>query len=381
MMYNPLAPVSDTAVIYHEVFNERGFSRLTRSWERYRVALLKFRELALIDSNYDPANPPEINSSGRVSVYHPVQATIEELSIVHDPAYIQFVIEMDEKGEGMFDRNDTPAWRGIYRRAAMAVGATLLGADLIATDRVKHVFNPAGGLHHAQYDRASGFCLFNDIVMAVRRWQKQYGFERIAILDVDGHHGDGTQNLLYHEPILTVSLHMYDGRFFPRTGTLEERGSGKGEGYCLNLPFPRFTTDAEYLKGFDLALEAVERYRPQAIILQYGADGHYTDRMSGLKLSTRAYEYVAEQTHALAHRACNGRLLVVGGGGYEPEVVERCWAILLAQLAGQKTVSAAAYTALHDPLTDMPQPNPDSIAQSSQMLSLAKDVLDSMNLR
>jgi acetoin utilization protein AcuC len=134
-------------------------------------------------------------------------------------------------------------------------------------------------------------------------------------------------------------------------------------------------------RGFSRLTRSWERYRPQAIILQYGADGHYTDRMSGLKLSTRAYEYVAAQTHALAHRVCDGRLLAVGGGGYEPEVVERCWSILLAQLAGQKTVSADAYTALHDPVTDLPQPNPDSIVQSSQMLSLAKGVLDSMNLR
>jgi acetoin utilization protein AcuC len=357
------------AIIYHELYNGRGFSRLERSWGRYQAGLLKLRELGLLALDYDPSAGQDSLQPGYLPVYRPTEATIEQLATVHSMPHINHVIEMDKAGKGMFDRGDTPAWPGVYRRAAMAVGGTLLAADLVGSGQTQHAFHPAGGLHHAHYERVSGFCIFNDIVAAVRLWQTRYGYKRIAILDIDGHHGDGTQSLLYREPILTVSLHMYDGRFFPRTGAITERGEGEGLGYALNLPLPRFTTDAEYLEAFEIAINAVEAYAPDAILLQFGVDGHYSDRMVGLKLSTYVYEYIAAQTHSLAHRLCQGRLVVVGGGGYEPETVARCWAILAANLANQTTNLGQRYTALHDLPSEFPPSNPAAVLQFHQMVA------------
>jgi acetoin utilization protein AcuC len=371
---------AQVAVIYHELYNGRGFSRIENSWQRYRGALLRMRELGLLASDYDETAPPAFQP-GPVPVYRPQEAALEDLLTAHSLEHVRHVLAMDEKGEGLFDRVDTPAWRGVYRRAAMAVGGTLLAADLIGRGEAKHVFHPAGGLHHAKYDKAAGFCIFNDIVVAARHWQSRYGLKRIAVLDIDGHHGDGTQSLLYHEPLLTVSLHMYDGRFYPGTGSLYERGDGAGAGYSLNLPLPRHTTDTEYLAAFDLSLKAVEKYRPEAIILQFGVDGHFSDRMVGLKLSTRVYEYIAAQTHSLAHRVCEGRLVVVGGGGYVPETVARCWAILVSQLSNRHSELGERYEALHDPPASLPLPNQEAVIKAQEMLREAGQLIEESDWR
>lgn len=379
-----------TAVIYHEMYDGRGFSRLNKSWSRYRAGFDKFKELGLIAPDalenletysYSPSAPrSEFSSliphpSSFIPVYESIEATEEQLAMVHSLAHIRHVREMDAKGEGMFDRNDTPVWPGVYRRAALAYGGTLLAARLVGSGQARHVFHVAGGLHHAHYDRVSGFCIFNDIVGAVRLWQREYGYERIAILDVDGHHGDGTQSLLYNEPVLTVSLHQYDGRFFPGTGALGERGEGAGKGYCLNFPLPRYTTDAEYRPALEIALAQVEAYRPQAIILQFGTDGHFTDRMVGLKLSTYLYEEVAQQIHALAHRVCEGRLVVVSGGGYEPEAVARCWGLLLANLTGPTEALGHHYLTLHDRPSSLPSSVPAAVEQVDHLLQAIKVML------
>jgi acetoin utilization protein AcuC len=368
---------SPFALVYHPVYNGRGFSRVERSWNRYRLGLAKMAELGLIALG--PSLSGEETRYNRQSDYAPIftpaPADIEAIATVHSRAYIQHVIEMDAIGEGFFDRADTPAWRGVYARATTIFGGTLLAAELVASGKVRHVFNPAGGLHHAQYDKAGGFCIFNDIVGAVRYWQNRYGYKRIAVIDVDGHHGDGTQWLLYREPILTVSLHMYDGRFYPRTGAISERGEGAGMGYSLNFPLPRHSTDGEYLAMLEMAIAAVEKYQPEAIILQYGVDGHLADRMVGLKLSTYVYEAVAEKVKALADKVCAGRLIAVGGGGYEPEAVARCWSILAAVLADKKFVLGDKYTALHDAPDSLPSSEPAAVEQVERTLTVLRQML------
>ncbi len=364
---------NSTAIVYHELYDGRGFSRLTRSWGRYQIGLAKLRELGLLAP--EGTGEQAQTADSYLPLYRPHEATEAELTTVHSRQYIEYVKEMDAKGEGFFDRNDTPAWHGVYRRAAMAVGGTLMGADLVGSGVARHAFHPAGGLHHAKYEQAAGFCIFNDIVAAVRRWQSRFGLERIAILDVDGHHGDGTQALLYREPILTVSLHQYDGRFYPRTGALTERGEGPGLGYALNLPLPRFTTDEDYFKVLDIALAEIERYRPQALIVQYGVDAHFSDRMVGLKISTYVYERVAERALALAQQYCNGRLLVVGGGGYEPETVARCWGIMAANLSGRRAALGERYYALHDLPETLPSPDPAVSEQVARVVEALNQMI------
>lgn len=375
----------NTAVIYHEMYNGRGFSRLEKSWGRYRAGLSKLAELGFIapdaiptaDDTADIARlvHPGDPAKNYLPVYRPFQASDQELATVHSLEHIEHIYEMDARGSGYFDRNDTPAWRGVFRRAGLAFGGTLLASDLVATGEAQHAFHLAGGLHHAHYDRVSGFCIFNDIVGAVRRWQKHYGYKKIAILDVDGHHGDGTQALLYEEDILKISLHMYDGRFFPGTGSLAERGAGAGYGYSLNLPLARFSTDREYLPLLEIALQQIENYEPEVILLQYGVDGHFSDRMVGIKLSTQVYEQISQRVHALAHRVCGGKLVVVGGGGYEPDAVARCWAILVANLTERRAALGAAYSTLHDPAEALSPAEPAAVSHLETILQKLKIML------
>lgn len=332
----------EIAFIYHERYGGRGLahSRLARSWERYRATFELVQALGL-----------------PIRVFRQSPASDAALRLVHTQAYIEWVRRMDLRAEGFLDDRDTPAYRGIFRRAAIAVGGTLLGARLVADGEATVAFNPGGGLHHARAERTSGFCVFNDLVIATRWLMQTRGIRRPVILDFDGHHGDGTQALLYDEPILTVSLHQFDGRFYPGTGHFDEIGHGPGTGYCLNVPLPRRTGSGPYLHALDtLVLPVVRAYRPDFIIVQLGVDAHFADRLVSLRLSTQSYAAIAERLLSLAAEFTGGRLLVLGGGGYTPEAVARCWGVTLATLA--HCPERAAH--LHDPPAEIPRGRPES---------------------
>lgn len=242
--------------------------------------------------------------------------------------------EGDARGEGLLDYGDTPAWSGVLRRARLAVGGTLLAARLIARGKVRRAFNPAGGLHHARQGRAGGFCPFNDIVIAIRALQQEFGYQRIAVVDLDGHHGDGTEALLYAEPILTISMHRHGGHFYPKTGAPGDVGIGAGFGYNLNVPLERGTDDATYLDNFDRWVgPALRGYLPEIIFFVVGADSHRADPLVRLGLTLEAFGDLARRLSDLSDELCGGRLVAVAGGGYSPEHVARAWAVSLGTLA------------------------------------------------
>ncbi|MFN8471383.1 MAG: acetoin utilization protein AcuC [Anaerolineae bacterium] len=337
--------MGEVALIFHEIYRGRGFSPVKASWPRYGAGYDLMDSLGLLGE--------------RARVVRPDAATEAELLLAHTAEYVERVRAADTDGVGYLDGPDTPSWQGMYRRATTAVGGTLLAARWTMSGDISHAFNPAGGLHHAQRDRASGFCIFNDIVITVRALQREFGLQRIAVVDVDGHHGDGTQALLYDEPVLTISLHQYDGRFYPGTGRVDEIGQGAGRGYNVNVPLPRRVGDATYLAAFDAVVPPLLRaYRPEFILVQYGTDAHMGDPLVGLSLTTRAYAGLARRLHGLAHDLSRGRLLFLGGGGYNPPSVARCWAILMAILTGDFTDdSCPPYAALLDEQAPTEEPS------------------------
>jgi len=347
------------AFLYHERYDGRGFSPLSDSWRRYRMALDLFDDLELLP---------------RVLRVRPEPATERELETVHSPAYVRWVQERVATGEGRFDRS-TPVYPGLYERALVAVGATLTGARLIAAGEALTAFNPGGGLHHASRERASGFCIFNDVVIGVRALQREFGLRRIAVVDLDGHHGDGTQDELYHEPLLYISLHRYDGHFYPATGTPDEIGEGPGRGYNANVGLPRQCGDAAYRYALHAIVAPLLRaYRPEIIVLQYGVDGHYDDTMVRLGLTTALYREMAVLMRALAGELCGGRLLVTGGGGYKPEAASRCWAILMAVLVGDDPrPDDPRYGVLFD--HESPAPDPTALQQVMETVSYLRAAL------
>ncbi|MEM2422709.1 MAG: acetoin utilization protein AcuC, partial [Candidatus Bathyarchaeia archaeon] len=265
---------------------------------------------------------------------------------------IDFVKIKSNEGEGYLDYGDTPASKGIYEAACLRVGGTLLGADLLMNNEVSHAFNPGGGFHHAKSNKAAGFCVFNDVAIAVKYLQKKYNIEKIAVIDIDGHHGDGTQEILYKEPILKISFHRYDDwpqPFYPGTGRIEEIGEDDGLGFSVNVPLPIGTGDEDYLYAFnEIVPPLIENYKPEIIIHQFGVDAHYQDPLVHLGLTTKAYKELSEVTHYLAHKFSNGKYLILGGGGYEPKNVARCWAIMFITISEVKIKDLESYNKLFD---------------------------------
>lgn len=329
-----------TALLCHRDYGKQAFTSLPIT-SRYGHFYTMLKQLGLFEKK----------GREKVRHYQPRAATLEELMLVHSREYIEFVKRMSEKGEGYLDYGDTPAYKGCFELTSLRVGGSLHGADLIMSGEVSHAFNPGGGFHHATRDAAGGFCIFNDIVMSVRYLQQKYRIEKIAIVDFDGHHADGTQFMLYDEPVLKISLHRY-GFIYPGTGNFNEIGSGAGIGYSVNIPLPARTTHEAYLYAFcEVAMPILEKYQPEIIINQFGVDGHYEDPLVGLALTTKTYEMLASKMHNLAHTLCGGRYLVLGGGGYDPHNVARCWAIMfttISEALPENEKARRQYEALHD---------------------------------
>jgi acetoin utilization protein AcuC len=276
-----------------------------------------------------------------LDVLTPTPARDEDLLLVHTPEYVAAVrsARPDRPDAGLLrfglGTADNPVFEDMHEASSLAAGASLQGAELVATGKLDHALNLAGGLHHAQAATASGFCIYNDPAVAIAHLRRRHGC-RVAYVDIDAHHGDGVQWAFYYDPdVLTISLHE-TGRFlFPGTGFVNERGAGPGYGYAVNVPLEPFTDDSSWQEAFlSVVPPLVRRFRPDVIVSQHGCDGHRLDPLAHLALTTESYELAARTLHALAHELCGGRWLALGGGGYDWRVVPRVWTLLWAEIAG-----------------------------------------------
>lgn len=263
---------------------------------------------------------------------------------VHDADYVE-AVKLAARGDPLDDAwtyglgtADNPIVPRMDVAALRIVDATVTAAAVVARGEALRAASFAGGLHHAQRARASGFCLFNDLAVAIELLTSRYGL-RVAYLDIDAHHGDGVQAAFEERgDVLTISLHE-SGRFlFPGTGFEDEIGRGAGHGTCVNVPVDPGTDDASYLEVFDLVVpSALAAFRPDVILLQAGADAHRFDPLAHLELSIAGLIAVYERVMALADRFSAGRLVVTGGGGYDPyRTVPRAWAHLWCEMAGRR---------------------------------------------
>jgi len=256
------------------------------------------------------------------------------LETFHRPEYLaQIEGASVDPTPSLLDAGDTPAFPGCYDAAARLVA----GADralALALEHSRPAFHPAGGLHHAYPDRASGFCIFNDVAIAVERAAREHA--RVAYIDIDAHHGDGVMYGFYDSGrVLDIDFHQ-DGRtLFPGTGFPAESGRGDGAGLKVNVPLPPGAGDEVLLPLFRRIVPALLRkFRPEVIILQHGIDGHAGDALAQLQYTPTAYTEIDRTLIALALELAHGRLLVTGGGGYRPASVSRVLARTGALLAG-----------------------------------------------
>lgn len=270
-------------------------------------------------------------------------ATVDELLLVHDEAYVDAVTRAGHGEKGPWGRygfgpGDNPLFRHMHEASARVAGASLAAAEAVFSGRAQHAFNPAGGLHHAMPGRASGFCVYDDPALAIA-WLLGQGVGKVAYVDVDVHHGDGPQEIFYRDPrVLTISLHQ-DGRtLFPGTGSVNELGDGAARGTKVNVPLPPLTGDEGWLDAFrQIVPPLVEAFEPEVLVTQLGCDSHHSDPLANLMLTTAAYREAASVLHDLAHRVTAGRWIATGGGGYQwAAVVPRAWTIYFAEMAAKE---------------------------------------------
>ena len=275
-------------------------------------------------------------NSPSIKMIEPRQAQRGELLLFHDESYLRLVERMSESGSGFLDMGDTPAFKGCYEASSLAVGASLTAVDTVMSGIATHAMNIAGGLHHAHPSRASGFCIFNDPAVSIAYLKEKYSLDRILYLDIDAHHGDGVMYGFYSdESVLDIDFHEDGHALFPGTGFTEETGAGSASGIKINVPLPPFTGDETYLKLFKKIVPvAVRKFNPQILLVQCGADSHANDLLAHLQLTTRSYCEIASTVHQLAHEVSDGRLVIFGGGGYNPSNVARAWTLIAATLVG-----------------------------------------------
>ncbi|MFB9377461.1 acetoin utilization protein AcuC [Kineococcus gynurae] len=228
--------------------------------------------------------------------------------------------------------DDDPAFRGMHEAAARIVGGTVDTALAIWRGEARHGVNFCGGMHHAKRDTAAGFCVYNDAAVAIQALLDQ-GCERVAYIDLDVHHGDGTEAAFWDDPrVLTLSVHESGRTLFPGTGYPDELGGPGAEGSAVNLALPAGIGDAGWLRAVAaVAPPLVRAFAPQVLITQHGCDTHALDPLGNLTVSVDAQAVAAALVHDLAHEVSEGRWLALGGGGYEVvDVVPRTWAQLVA---------------------------------------------------
>jgi acetoin utilization protein AcuC len=270
----------------------------------------------------------------RVETVEPRPATREDILDVHADSYVRRVEELSagaevpDSQEYGLGTQDTPAFPGMDQAARWLVGGTLHGARLISERGERRVLQLGGGLHHARRSFASGFCIYNDLAIAINCLIR-CGL-KVAYIDIDVHHGDGVQEILYEDQrVMTVSLHESGKYLFPGTGEIRELGSGVGRGLKLNLPLEPFTEGGSYLEVFEQVLPAALRhFRPDVLVVQAGTDAHFDDPFADLMLTTRDYEALFRRILAWADEFTAGRVLFTLGGGYSFRAAPRVWAIL-----------------------------------------------------
>jgi len=272
----------------------------------------------------------------RLDVVTPPEVDLDLLRTVHESDYIAAVQRGEADERFGLGTSDDPVFPGMHDISARVVMATVEAARQVWTGASLRASNVSGGLHHAMPGRTSGFCVYNDIAVAIR-WLLDHGCERVAYVDVDVHHGDGVQAIFYDDPrVMTVSLHETPTYLFPGTGFPSETGGPRARGTAVNLALPPGTDDAGWLRAFHAVVpQALEAFQPTVLFTQHGCDSHEDDPLADLALTVDGQRASYLALASLADQHCGGRWVSVGGGGYAVlDVVPRAWTHLLGIVSG-----------------------------------------------
>lgn len=267
----------------------------------------------------------------------PASATDEQIALFHQQDYIDTVKQFSAHGSGYLDSGDTPARAGIYEAACFVVGSVIKGIDNIINNECAGCFVPIAGLHHARRDSAAGFCVFNDCGIAIEYLRRVHHIRRIAYVDIDAHHGDGVFYAFEDDPDLCIVDFHQDGHtLYPGTGFITETGKGDAAGTKLNIPLAPWSSDKSAMQLWQYAASFIDRAQPEFIILQCGADSLENDPITELRLTSRFHAHVATELVKLSRTHCPGRLLMLGGGGYQLDNIRAAWNDVIESLIDQQ---------------------------------------------
>jgi acetoin utilization protein AcuC len=285
---------------------------------RYSAFMDQFRKLGL--DQHCRIAPPRMAQRPEIERFHTVD-------------YVDRVIQASATGNGYLDAGDTPAFPGVYEAAARVVGTVLRAASDLINAETQCAFVPIAGLHHARRDAAAGFCVFNDCGVLVETLRQQYGVRRIAYVDIDAHHGDGVYYAFEKDPDLAIADIHEDGRYlYPGTGSVKETGKGAARGTKLNVPMPPWANDQAFYGAWEHVEAFIDKARPEFIIVQCGADSLAGDPITHMAYSSEAHYHAVTRLCGLADRHCQGRLLALGGGGYNLKNLADAWCAVLSAM-------------------------------------------------
>ena len=300
-----------TYLIYDDIYLEHDTGMHPESAERLRrtVGYLK-----------------KSNLWNKLTHIKPRAATTDEIAYIHSPAYIKSVESVAKEGGGYLDPDTVLSSRS-YEAALYAAGGVLTAIDKVMEASIPHSANafclvrPPG--HHARPNHGMGFCLFNNVAIGARYLQKKHKLTRIAIIDWDLHHGNGTQEAFYNdETVLYISLHRYP--YYPGSGSKSEAGDGKGKGFTLNFPMDYSADRPEYFAAFDKAMEKLASFKPEFILISAGFDTYKDDPLGGLGLEVEDYAHLTKQVRDVAEKTCHGKIVSALEGGYSLSGIPLC---------------------------------------------------------
>jgi acetoin utilization deacetylase AcuC-like enzyme len=320
-----------TDLLYHDVFTKHVISPdHPERPERLISAMKHIKETGLLEES-------------KVRIVEAMPADLELVYSIHDRQYIELIRTKSERGGGYFTL-DTAVNEYTYDAAMMAAGAGTLAMDRIMqgeSDSAYVLCRPPG--HHAEYDRAFGFCFINNVAVAARRLLQQHGIQRVLIVDYDAHHGNGTQKTFYNSnQVLYIGLHQ-DGRtLFPGSGFPDEIGSGEGKGYNVNLAMYPGAGDKSYDIAFTEIVEKIgESYRPEFVLVSCGFDGHFSDPLTVLGLTTSGMAMMNSRLNSMAKKICGGRIAFFLEGGYDLDIVGKCSRNIIEELSDSEVTAYA----------------------------------------
>lgn len=266
--------------------------------------------------------------------FDPRLATPEEIALIHDPSHVDHVAATARQDRFAFDA-DTAVSSQSYETALLATGGLLTILEAVMARDVDNGFalvRPPG--HHAERNRAMGFCLFNSVAIGAQYLRAKFGLKRVLVMDWDLHHGNGTQHSFYDDPgVLYVSTHQYP--YYPGTGAAEDVGRGQGEGYTVNLPIPAGWGDGEYLELFQTVVDPICRqFEPEFVLISAGFDAHARDPLGGMVVTEEGFELMARMLLRIARDHAQGRCAAILEGGYDLEGLQRSTVQVLDELSG-----------------------------------------------